>query len=242
MVEEPLEHVGDPLSHGGVITVGEFGVWDESLRDDAFMLEMDGQQFVCPRHPRIRMLEGLLAFRNAFLGPTALSLIPEDVAERAASELSRIQNRFPGVRSHILTSPFFVPLRWFAAFDSAERALESVGDNVTIRYRTRLRRAVDRLRRTEEVLRSAGFDDAIVDQVSDVLRWVEAFPEESVLELDYGGVAGLFSAADLALDESAAEVNASIDALAEDDFDRAGDHYAAVATRWAHAQSLGYAN
>ena len=241
-VEEPLVHVAEPDSRGRMLTRGEFGVWDESVREDAFVLEEEGRRYVCPRYPRLRMLEGLLAFRHAYRGPTASMLVPEAIAARAARELDRIQERFPAARSHILTSPFFVPLRWFAAFDPTDRLLIEDEGGLTIRYRCRMRDALGRMRRSVQILEEAGFDDAIIEQVIDLVRWMEQFPQRSRLELDYAEVATLFSPAELAIDESAAEVAASLGALEDGDFDAAADHYSTVASRWAHAQSLVYAN
>lgn len=238
---EALEHVAGSTT-SSVLTRGEFGITDESVRDDAFVIDIDGHRFVCPRHPRLRMLEGLLAFRNAYDPMTASTLVPEAVADRAADELRRIYQRYPDARSHILTSPFFVPLRWFSAFDPDERDLVTIDGSLSIRYRTRVGAAVERLERVAEVLEGAGFDEVVVDMVADVIEWVRPFPADGIVELDYGGVAELFSDTDLALDESAADIAASIDALESGDFDEAGEHYASAASRWAHAQALGYAN
>lgn len=237
-----LEHVGASSRTHGVLTRDEFGVWHESSRDDAFVRSIEGTRYVCPRYPRLRMLEGLIAFRNAYQGPTASMLVPQSTAERAVRELDRIHARAPGVRSHILTSPFYVPLRWFAAFDPSERALVEEGSALTIRYRTPVRDAIRRLRRAVEVLESAGFDSAIIDQVSGVVEWMEDFLPDAIVELDYGSVASLFGRGDLVLDETAAEVHASLDALADGDLEEAGERYAAAASRWAHAQSLTFAN
>ncbi len=238
----PPERALPTARTGRFLVSGTYGVWDESLRDDAFVIEVEGQRFVCPRHPRLRMLEGLLAFRNAYQGPAATMLVPEFAADRAARELRRIQNRHPGARSHILTSAFAVPLRWFAAFDPSERILGEVDGITTIRYRTRLRSAVQRLRHTVEVLDAAGFDESVVDPVAELVTWVDAFSDDAFLELDYGGVAALFSSADLALDESAADLAASLAALEREDYDEAGEFYSEAASRWAHAQSLAYVN
>lgn len=221
---------------------GEFGLTVESSRDDAFVLDHAGRRYVCPRFPRLRMLEGLMAFRNAYQGPTASLLIPQATAERAARELERIQLRIPGVRSHILTSPFFVPLRWFSLFDPSERMLVDEGDSLNIRYRTPLREALRRVRRSAKVLEEAGFDDSIVEQIVDLQEWLEPFPIDGIVELDYGGVASLFSRAELVVDESAADIASSLDALEEGDYEEAGEHYGFAASRWAHAQSLAYAN
>ncbi len=135
-----------------------------------------------------------------------------------------------------------MPLRWFAAFAPAERELVQAEDGLTIRYRTRLGSALRRLTRAVGVLEEAGFDDPIIDQVRDVVSWMESFTAEALLELDYGGVAGFFSDMELALDETAHDVSSSLEALENGDFDKAGTHYADAASRWAAAQALTYAN
>ena len=241
-VDPVLEHVGAAARSHGVLTRGEFGMLHESSRDDAFVREIDGTRYVCPRYPRLRMLEGLIAFRNAYQGPTASMLVPQSAADRALRELDRIHDRRPGAKSHILTSPFYVPLRWFAAFDASERELVEEDGSLTIRYRTPVSAAASRLRRAVDVLDSAGFDATIVDQVVGVLDWMEDFPPDGLVELDYGSVASLFTRGDLVLDETAAEVAASLEALEDGDMQEAGERYAAAASRWAHAQSLSFAN
>jgi hypothetical protein len=188
------------------------------------------------------MLEGLIAFRNTYSGSSASVLVPERVADSAAEELHRLHRVRPEVRSHILTSGWHVPLRWFAAFDPGERELIEAGDGLTVRYRTPIGDALARLLRAAQVLDDAGFEDVIVEPVRSVAGWLQAFPDEAILELDYGAAATLFSDGDLVLDESAADVAASLAALEEEDYEKAGEHYATVAARWAHAQSLAYAS
>ncbi len=240
-VEDYREHLAG-ASQSRVLTRGEYGVWQESVRDDAFVIDFEGSRYVCPRYPKLRMLEGLLAFHNAYSGTVAQALLPEEVVARAAGELERIQSRRPEARSHILTSSFFVPLRWFAAFDAPERVIVEGRHGLSVKYHTRRDQAVARLLRAVWILEAAGFDDPIVDQVKDLVRWIEPFPSDSVVELDYGGVAVLFDDAELALDESAADVGASLDALEQGDLEKAGERYAEAVSRWAHAQSLAYAN
>ena len=83
---------------------------------------------------------------------------------------------------------------------------------------------------------------SVVEEVQDLIRWLRPFPRQSLLQLDYGDVADLFDETELALDESAADVAASLDALERGDFEASGVHYGRVAARWAHAQSLVFAN
>jgi hypothetical protein len=234
------EHV--PATGPRVLVRGDYGVWFESLRDDAFVAEHRGRRFVCPRHPRLRMLEGLIAFRNAYPAPVGGFLVPEALARRAAAELDRIHTQQPGARSHILTSPFHVPPRWFAAFDSKERELVPGTAGLGVRYRTGRRTALRRLERAVRILEGAGFDEAAVVQVHDLIEWLRPFPDDALVELDYGGAASLFSEGELATDETAAELAASLAALQRGDFEEAGEQYSRVAARWSHAQSLTFAN
>jgi hypothetical protein len=235
------EHI--PTRRGGrVLASGTFGVWDEAPRDDAFITTHKGRRYVCPRFPRLRMLEGLIAFRNAYPGPAGSVLVPERVAEAAVMELQRIQAA-GSARSHILTAPWHVPLRWFAAFVPDEREIvEENGSGLSIRYRTLQGDAVRRLRRAAMVLEDAGFEDHVVDQLGDVISWMERFPPDALVELDYDEVAGLFADGDLVLDETARDISVVVDALAAGDLERAGDVYEAVAARWSHAQSIAHAN
>lgn len=244
----PAEKVGYFPEHvlssdsGRVMTRGTFGVWSEHPRDDAFITAYEGRQYVCPRFPRLRMLEGILAFRHAYPGMTASLLVPDHRADAAVRELQKL-HAGGAVRSHILTSPWYVPLRWFAAFTSEERELvEREAKGVSIRYRTLQGDALPRLRRVIDVLDEAGFEEHIVDQVSDVIAWVEGFPPDALLELDYAEVADLFPEGDLVFDETAEDIAICIDALATGDAERAGEAYAAAASRWSHAQSIAHAN
>jgi hypothetical protein len=220
----------------------EIGLWDESLVEDAFTIEWRNQPFVCPRYPRLRMLEGLLAFHNAYPGTIGTMLVPEQVVRRAARELESLYEENPSARSYILTSPWHVPLRWFVAFDAGERELLSTDTGYSIRYRNSRRDASKRLERAIRVLAEAGFDETVIEPVQSLSEWMVDFPGDAVVELDYGSVAELFTENDLLLDESATHINASLDALELDDLERAGEFYALAAGRWAAMQARLYAN
>lgn len=236
------DHVVPRLPPRSVIVSGTYGVWEESLREDALRLEFEGRGFVCPRYPKLRMLEGLLAFHNSFPGMGGSVLVPEEVVSRAAAELEAMHREQPEARSHILTSPWHVPLRWFAAFEPTQRELVQSEEGTTIRYRTKLADAARRLSRTTTTLKEAGFDESVIDPVVGLSSWLDDFPEEAIVELDYGSVAELFGDTELALDETAADVAASLDALDSGNFDEASDYYTSAASRWALAQARMYAN
>jgi len=234
------EHVPGPQPR--VLRRGAYGVCFESPREDAFVLDWEGRRYVCPRRPRLRMLEGLLAFRNAYPEMTAAVLVPESLARRAAVELDGLRGRDPEARSHILTSPFHVPPRWFAAFNPKERELVERPDGLAVRYRTGRGAALRRLQRAVGILKRSGFEEEAVTEVRDLVEWLRGFPSDAVVELDYGGAARLFSDGELATDDSVEEITASLRALQAGDFQGAGEHYSRVAARWFHAQSLSFAN
>lgn len=226
----------------GILRAGDYGLLSESLRDDALLAVWSGRRWVCPRTPRLRMLEGVLAFHNGYAEIGGALVVPETIARRAARELERIYSHRPATRSHILTSPWHVPLRWFVAFDPSEREVQEVGAGHTIRYRTIRREASARLDKAIAVLDDVGMDGNVLDEVRELGSWLLAFPEDSMVELDYDTVAGLFSSEELVLDDSAAEVWASIQALREGNWEEAGEHYTVVAGRWAPAMAVTYAN
>lgn len=232
-------HVTGPTRR--IIRAGETFVWGEPGSNDAFVAEWKGSRYVCPRHPRLRMLEGALAFSNSNANPRSL-LVPEPTAEHIASELASLRSEVPNARSHILTSPWHVPLRWFIPYDAEDREMYNAPDGHSIRYRTTVGEAVPRVKRAAAIIEQAGFDESIVEQIRELHEWLRDFASPGLLELDYARVASLFSDADLALDDSSELVNASLAALKELDYDRAGRAYGRVAERWAKAQALTYVN
>lgn len=230
------EHRG---SSDGELRGNDHFLWNEPLGDDAFSVNWRDQPYVCPRYPRLRMLEGVLAFNNAF--PNA-GLIPQEELLGASEELSRLRDESPSVKSHILTSAWHVPIRWFIGFLHEDREIYDRKGSMSIRYRTSLGDAADRVGRAAQTVAGAGFDGGVVGQVQGLESWLGAFPKDAMLELDYNGVAQLFSEGDLVLDESAADAAASLLALELGNFEEAGSFYSKIARRWGRAQSLAFAN
>ncbi len=218
------------------VTWSEYGLVDEPLREDVLAAEWDGGRYLCPRRPKLRLLEGVLAFHNAFVGGEVL--VPETIAATAAAELQQLRDREPEQRSHILTSPWHVPLRWFVAFDPADREVVQTDQHVSIRYRTDRRSASKRLSKALKILEEVGMDDGVVENVRDYSDWISKFSVDALIELDYGSVAELFDGAQLVFDESASEVWASILALGDKDWERSARMYNEVSGRWSHAASV----
>ncbi len=219
---------------------GPFGLREESMRNDALVIEHDGEIYICPRRPKLRLLEGVLAFRNAFGEVGGSAIVPESVAQRAAAELNRLRDAEPEQRSHILTAAWYVPLRWFAAFDPSERSYDT--DPPSVVFRTPVFRALRRLRSALHVLRAVDMDESVVDELAELVDWLAAFPRHALVELDYGTVATNFDPWDLADENTVEHVRQSLDALRLGDWERAGLGYQHAVEPWAQWMFLSNAN
>ena len=221
--------------------VRTYGLLSEDEGDSHWTVEWEGRRLVCPRNLRLRVLESTVAFANAFRGLGA-GLIPEGAAQAADRELKAYHRSHPEHRSHILTSAWHVPVRWFAAFDPSEKEVYEGLEGPRLRFRTDIDKARRRLQRAHDILTKLAVFVGPAEELNQVMLWLEAFPEDSMVELDYADVSDLFDPQELVFDDSCDQVNESIDALEAGDMMRAGECYGRVVTRWAPAFSVTFSN
>lgn len=220
-----------------------YGFVGESMIEDALLAEWSGRIYVCPRRPQLRMLEGVLALYHAFDAVGRSGIIPEEVARQADRELRKLKASEPDIRSQILTSAWHVPIRWFVAFVPEEREYLTKGEaRPRIRYRTKVHMAKDRVEKAQHTLKKAEIPGNVLPELAQLEQWLDSFPASSMVELDYGGVAELFDAAELVLDDSAAQVQAALVALEGDDLSEATRHYLDLMGRWSTAFAVSYSS
>ena len=86
-----LHHVA-PMRRA-VIQASDYFVWGEPATDDAFRIDVEGRTYWCPRSPRLRMLEGVLAFSTAYpssshkLGSTGYCFLPGQTKDYDKTDL-----------------------------------------------------------------------------------------------------------------------------------------------------------
>jgi hypothetical protein len=221
--------ISSALPGEGFVVAGEDGAILRRWRDVTM---------ACPRRTRLRMLAGLLAFRDSVPEEVAEAFVPESEARRAAHELSLLGDLEPKLKSHILHANWHVPLRWFAAFDDTQRILTEDKDGLRVRYETPLGEAKPRLGRALEILESSWLDESVTEAIRELSSWLSDFADAGILELDYGSVAQTFEPDDLVDDRSAAEVWGSLEALAEGDSERAGQIFSELAGKWTEIRSV----
>lgn len=221
--------------------VRAYGLLSESEVADDWVVEWNGERLVCPRNLRLRVLESTVAFANAFRGYGA-GLIPEDAAQAADKELRRYVRDHPGRRSHVLTSAWHVPVRWFSGFQPEDREVYETARGPRLRFRVALPAARKRVDRVVGILRRLEVFRGPAEELAQLAGWLDEFDAASMLELDYASVSELFDPKELVLDDTVDLIRASVDALEEGDMMRAGEYYGRVVSRWAPAFSVTFSN
>ena len=199
--------------------------------DLALVRESRGRTYVCPLELAERHAVALLAFRDVLPEPVADAFVPPDEARAALRTLRRL-DRPP----HIQESSWTVPLRWFAAFAAEDRdrsPAERARDADAVVYVTTASLAAERLARASIALASAvdGAEE-ITEALDDLGGWIGSFDPDSLLELDYGGIAAYASDDDRVDDRSCADIADAVDALERGEVLAAARAYGSVSERW----------
>jgi hypothetical protein len=217
------------------------------LPEDAYVLEVEDTLLVCPWNLRVRVAEAALMARDgvppiladAFVPPILAGLAKSVVDDwRSGSQV--LERGMPRVHEQIAT--WGIPLRWFVFIDLSERELILEPGNRILRYRTEISKARRRAHRAHSVLKKTLGKVAVTDAVEEGARWLEEFHPRSIVELDYGGLAGLLPDETLRADDSPGLVAAGLAALSRGESDAASDTYEQIVTRWRAIQLLERSN
>ncbi len=211
-----------------------------SAEPEALVRRRGERVLVCPLEADVRAAVSLERFRRSVPGQVADAFLP-DVGLR--EELGRVvaTRRTP----HVLDEAWLVPLHWFLAFDPSQRRVRghAEGHGTRVVHLTGSDAALERLRRVlGAVTASPHVPEDVVDGVSALAAWIDRFSPESLLELDYGGVADLFDADELREDTTCADLWDVVHEFERDDPGAAADAFEVVRRRWAHRWLRQHAN
>lgn len=218
---------------------GPVGLLAVADGDDAEIRLVDGTYYLCPWRTRLRVLAGIISFRESTPEDLADVFVPESEARRAARELSRIKRRDPTAVPSMLQSPWHVPIRWFVLVGDDERHLsETAPSRYRLHYWTSIGAARKRADRALLAFRRSDMAE-VADLVRDLAQWLSNFHPRSMLELDYASVSALFTWDELDNDHSGREIQEAIEAIGGQgsEMGRASELYQAVAWRWAEVRS-----
>jgi hypothetical protein len=225
-----------------------------AVGDHAHVVEVDGVTLVSPWRTELRSQEAVLDFCADLPDVVSEAFVPAALLERAEVELDRWRAEHGSTTTHVRTSNWEVPLRWFILVDPEEREV-SLGDHAdpartvlgrrtgrSLVYRTPMSRARRRAARALAVLRAAVDEPTVSQGVEELARWLEEFHPRSMVELDYGDLVQLLDDAELTQDESARDMAHAIAKLASGDSDEAFAAYARMQSRMKALQSIERAN
>lgn len=140
---------------------------------------------------------------------------------------------------HTRTAVWGVPAGWFALVQEQDR-VSVLGDPAapdTVRITVPLGLALERARRAAVVLSLHAPDMDLLHDLTLLVSWLESFHPDSMVELDYGGLAKLVWP-----DDSPFDVRTAIEALEEGDAETAAVANQRMVRRWLPVRQLGRAS
>jgi hypothetical protein len=213
------------------------GLVAPSEGEHAEILVVDGVTYVSPERMRMRVLQAIVAFRDAEPFDTWERFVTKKTARVARRQLARHRRRDPQAVAFVHQSPWHVPIRWFALFRPEERELrEDPSGRFRLRYRTTTRRAMRRAENAIPVLRRSDLGP-IGELLLDLHQWMVAFDPRSLVQLDYGELCDFMTWDELDDDRSVADVQSALDALGKHEYAEAAEVYQGVLGRWDEVRS-----
>jgi hypothetical protein len=256
-VYEPIDsfEAADQLRWSQIAITSPTG-WDEQVRslkrsitneppnlkpDGAHVLEHEGKRYIAPWSTAARCWAALDDFKYTLPPSVIKFFIPQTIEDSINSTIDIVEDKV----SHILTSTWNIPPRWFALFSPDERLRGVNEDGHFTISRTAISNAKSRCTFTHQAVLGAFGEGAVEGEVAELLAWLEIFDQKSIVELDYGGLATYLNnqliehgEVGLEADTSIEDVTSSIAGLASGDGALAGRGYERLVSRWRRVSAL----
>ena len=209
--------------------------------DGAHILDINGTRYVSPWSTATRSWAALDDFKESLPSSITQFFIPPSLEEVITTGVDLLEDRVP----HIITENWVIPPRWFSLYTPDERVRGVDSDGHFCIARTTMAKARERAERSHEIVLGAFGQGPVEQEIENMLDWLEMFHPESLVELDYGGLAGYLDSAlraqgldGLYDDSSIEDVAHSLSGLAAADGAVAGQGYERLVTRWRSVQAF----
>lgn len=209
--------------------------------DGAHILDIDGTRYISPWSTATRCWAALDDFKESLPSSITPFFVPPSLEEVITTGVDVLEDRVP----HIITENWVIPPRWFSLYTPEERTRGVDADGPFCIARTTMAKARERAERSHEIVLGAFGQGPVEQEIENMLDWLEMFHPESLVELDYGGLASYL---DVALreqgldgindDSSIEDVAFSLSGLAAADGAVAGQGYERLVTRWRAVQAF----
>ncbi len=209
--------------------------------DGAHVLDINGLRYVSPWSTATRCWAALDNFKESLPSSITPFFIPPSLEEVITTGVDLLEDRVP----HIITETWVIPPRWFSLFIPEERIRGEDEDGAYSFARTTMSKARERADKSHEIVLGAFGQGSVEQEIENLLDWLELFHPESIVELDYGGLASYLDAAlrvqgldGINDDSSIEDVAHSLAGLAAGDGAIAGQGYERLVLRWRSVQAL----
>ena len=209
--------------------------------DGAHLLDHEGQRYIAPWSTTTRCWTALDDFKASLPSNLVKFSIPQTIEDSIKATQEIVEDKV----SHILTSTWSIPPRWFALFKPEERLRGVNEDGHFTIMRTSIGNAKQRASFAHEAVLSAFGVGAVEDEIATLISWFEIFNPKSIVELDYGGLANYLNnlliqngESGLDADLSIEDVTSSVAGLAAGDGALAGRGYERLLSRWRKVAAL----
>lgn len=209
--------------------------------DGAHVLDIKGIRYVSPWSTATRCWAALDDFKESLPSSITPFFISSALEEVITTGVDLIEDRVP----HIITETWVIPPRWFSLFTPEERVRGEDDDGPFSFARTTMAKARERAMRSHEIVLSAFGQGPVEGEIENLLDWLELFHSESLVELDYGGLAAYLDTSlraqgkdGLDDDTSIEDVAKSLSGLAAADGSIAGQGYEKLVSRWRLVQGF----
>jgi len=209
--------------------------------DGIHILEIDNKKYIAPWSTAARCWAALDDFKYTLPPSVIKFFIPQTIEDSIKATQEIVEDKV----SHILTSTWSIPPRWFALFKPEERLRGVNEDGHFTIMRTSIGNAKQRASFAHEAVLSAFGVGAVEDEIATLISWFEIFNPKSIVELDYGGLANYLNnlliqngESGLDADLSIEDVTSSVAGLAAGDGALAGRGYERLLSRWRKVAAL----
>ena len=209
--------------------------------DGAHIMEINGKKYVCPWSTAARCWAALENFKSDLPNNIAQFFLPQNAEEALTINSENIEDKVP----HIITENWVIPPRWFSLYSPEERVRGEGEDGPYCFARTTMSKARERAERSHEIVLGAFGQGPVEQEIENLLNWLELFHPESLVELDYGGLASYLDNAmrlqdldGINDDTSIEDVAQSLAGLSAGDGAVAGQGYERLVSRWRSVQAF----
>lgn len=208
--------------------------------DGVHIMERDGARYLAPWATATRCWAALDSFKDSLPSTVVPFFVSPSMEDVITAGVDLLDDKVP----HILNETWVIPPRWFILFAPEERSRGTNSDGYYSTALTTISNAKARCDSAHDAVLGAFGDGPVEQELENLLTWLEMFHPESLVELDYGGLANYMDKAlrdsgedGLESDSSIEDVTHSVAGLAAADGMMAGVGYQRLMSRWRLVQA-----